>query len=359
MSKAREELKKLYDSEYQGWQVIEKTDFDTLNECTEFLLERNFQKVLEVISNYFQDNSVLDIQLVCLYLQAHFNINHSADDFLSVCETIIDVLTKYQFISPAKKKEAILARSINSLFNEANEATNYYYPDFSDKEYQQISDLLAEIVDILKQNLNASELEEFNKVKSNFIRSISKYIKKDTSEKNDSAEDKENNSSHEVKVDSSNNNERYSFKWSNLLLKISKFKELASSTEDAEGKFKLALLFDSIEGEIQSFDPVKYFPREFQAFFNAISSESYIEIQQLIENNKGSSLWNFMLQKVAINIEVDPNNKLSDIGDYNVDDMLGLGNINKNISYDQESDDFNENASRDEDDLGAAFDFFD
>lgn len=68
---------------------------------------------------------------------------------------------------------------------------------------------------------------------------------------------------------------------------------MASSSTDS---FNLALLFDSIQTEIKSFDPVKYFPREFE-FLNSVTPEVYIDIQNIIEKNKGSSLWDFMLQK--------------------------------------------------------------
>jgi len=103
MSKACKELKDLFMLE-RDWNVLNRSDFEVLTEVTELLEGRKFQEIINNVFEYVQEEEVIDIQLFCLYLQAYFNLNNSADDFNSIFEVLEYVLSKYNFISPINKK---------------------------------------------------------------------------------------------------------------------------------------------------------------------------------------------------------------------------------------------------------------
>ena len=76
--------------------------------------------------------------------------------------------------------------------------------------------------------------------------------------------------------------DRYSFAWTNLLLKISRLNSLANIAVESHEKFEIALLYGSIQQEITDFNPIKYFPRELGVFLNSITPEAYVDIQQIV-----------------------------------------------------------------------------
>lgn len=356
MSKASEELKLLF-LDQQDWEIVKRSNFEVLTESTELLEGRDFQGAISFIFEYIQEEKILDIQLICLYLQAHFNLNHSADDFVSSIDILGEVLAKYELISPLNKKDLVVMRSVLALLNEANDAINYYYPDFLDSQQEQVADRLSNIQDSLSENIEGVDLVEFNKSKNQTILTIAKYLIKEEKE----TEVVEDVLEKELTVLNTSKEERYSFAWANLLLKISRFSSLANTAVESPEKFELALLFDSIQSEIDNFNPIKYFPKEFETFLNSVTPEGYTEIQQIVENSKGSPLWDFMLHKTEANIQIDPNNKFSEIGDFNVDEVL------KKSAYTQLADSSNQNSysnyeaeqKHQEDDFDSAFDALD
>ncbi|ABK88956.1 hypothetical protein IBE20_04475 [Francisella tularensis subsp. novicida] len=358
MSKASKELQNLFDVN-DNWQVIKRSNFEVLTESTEFLESRKFQEVINIIYQYVYEEKVLDIQLFCLYLQAHFNLHNSADDLLSILETLVVILSKYELISPLNKKETILVRSITTLINEVDDAVNYYYPDFLDNQRDLIKNYLDKTQELLNLNINDIDLSEFNKSKNQLLSTVAKYLlKQDSANVVEEIVVMDEKDTSTKKIDKE---DRYSFYWTNLLLKISKFRDLAKVASSSTDSFNLALLFDSIQTEIKSFDPVKYFPREFGVFLNSVTPEVYIDIQNIIEKNKGSSLWDFMLQKADTSIQMDPENKQSEIGDYNVDDLLRdtivLKSPNNNSAEKNNNDDAK--LKNPEDDFSSAFDILD
>ncbi|WP_150468159.1 type VI secretion system protein IglI family protein [Francisella sp. SYW-9] len=358
MSKASEELNDLFRGD-QGWEVIKRSNFEVLTECTEFIEGRKFHEVIKAISEYVQEDKVLDIQFFCLYLQAYLNLNHSADDFVTTLEALAEILGKYELISPINKKDMIVIRSIISLTNEANDALNYYKTDISNTQLDLIKTHIGEIYELLNSSIEKADLAEFNKSKNQFLITASKYLIKEEggAQETPEVEEKPPTSSDENKDD------RYSFHWANLLLKISRFSKLASSPNGTADKFEQSLLFDSIQTEIQKFNPIKYFPREFQVFLNAVTPETYTAIQQVIEGSKGSPLWGFMLKKVEANIEVDPDNMQVGVGDFNVDNILELSNQKTMAenNYDEEGHnnyelDHGYSHNHQDDDFDSAFD---
>ncbi|KEI35092.1 hypothetical protein FRA_41c09850 [Francisella sp. W12-1067] len=355
MSKASEELKKLFDTN-RDWRVCKRSNLELLNECTELLNNRSFQETMCLITKYIQENNVLDIQLFCLYLQAYFNINHSAGNFVSVLEILAGVLSGYHLITPTNKKDTIVLRNVITLINEANDAINYYYPDFLDNQLQQVTEFLEQVKDLLACNIQEVGLINFNRAKNQILATISKYVFKEVVNSNQEKADNE-------KVDNSlaqtSKENVYSFYWSNLLLKIARFNNLANPLDTVSDRFELALLFDSIQTEIQEFNPIKYFPKEFQVFLNSVTPETYSQIQQIIENSKGSALWDFMLQKTHADIELNIKNKKINTG-FDIDDILQASNYKNNIKnmLDEKIDDYQTPPNNDEA-FGPDFDILD
>ncbi|WP_150467330.1 type VI secretion system protein IglI family protein [Francisella sp. SYW-9] len=357
MSKADKELLHLF-GDKQDWDLAKRSDFDVLTECTGLIDAREFQAVIDKISEYTHEYRVLDIQLVCIYLQAHFNLNHSADDYVSSLNILADVLNKYDFISPINKKETITIQSTLTLIKNANDAINYYYPDFLDTQQELIIQHLSRILELLSENIEDIDLLELSESKNQLISTVAKYLIK---------EDKDPEAVEEAPEDvlvtpNVSKQDRYSFAWANLLLKISKFGGLANMAETPSEKFELALLFDSIQTEIDNFNPIKYFPRELGAFLNSITPEVYTEISQIIENSKGSPLWEFMLNKTDVNIQIDPDNKPSNMGDFNIDEILNKRAGTKTSQNDNNQDSYNDNEADQidhEDDFSSAFDSLD
>jgi hypothetical protein len=322
VSKASEELNDLFRGG-QGWKVIKRSNFEVLTECTEFIEGRKFHEVIKSISEYVQKDKVLDIQFFCIYLQAYLNLNHSADDFVIALKTLVEVLGEYELISPVNKKDMIVIRSIIALTNEANDAFNYYKTDISNTQLDLIKTQISKIYKLLNSSIEeAADLAEFNKSKNQFLITASRHLIKEegSAQENIEVEEKTPNLGNENKDD------KYSFHWENLLLKISRFSKLSSSPNGASDKFEQSLLFDAIQAEIQKFNPIKYFPREFQVFLNAVTPDTYISIQQIIEKSKGSPLWDFMLKKLEANMEIEPDNKQMVIDDFNLDKILELSN---------------------------------
>jgi len=353
MSKANKELLHLF-GDKSDWNVVKKSDFETLTECTELIDAREFKRVIDKVSEYVIEHKVLDIQFLCLYLEAHFNLNHSADDYISSLNILVDVLSKYELISPINKKETIVIRSILTLINNSNDSINYYYPDFSDSQQETITECLGSIEEFLSQNIKDLDLLEFSDSKNKLMQTVAKYLLRVYKE----IEVGECVIEKPLTVSKPSKQDLYSFAWTNLLLKMSKLSGLSSTAVESHEKFELALLFDSIQEEISSFNPIKYFPREFEVFLNLITPEAYTDIQQIIENSKGSPLWEFMLQKTEVNIQIDPDNKQSEIGDFNLDDILKKSSHTKTMDDNNQANYSNNEIEHkyQEDNFSSAFD---
>ncbi|WP_244877006.1 type VI secretion system protein IglI family protein [Allofrancisella guangzhouensis] len=357
MNKATKELKKLFDTN-QDWKVCKRSNLEVLNECTKLLENRSFQEVITKIIKYTQENRVLDIQLFCLYLQAYFNLNNSAGNFVSTLSILTEILDNYQLISPINKKSTIVLRSVIALINESNNAINYYYPDFLDKQLQQVKEFLEQVKEFLACNIQEVDLTDFNSAKNKLLITVSKYVLKENIQLNRENTDNEKDDISLVKLEKEN---RYSFYWTNLLLRVARFVSLANSLDDVVNKFELALLFDSIQTEIQDFNPIKYFPNEFQGFLNSVTPETYSQIQQIIENSKGSALWEFMLQKTQADIEINPGNKKINAGDFNIDDILQASSYKKHIEnkHDEKINNYEVSQRNNDEDFSPDFNILD
>ncbi|AEI36839.1 type VI secretion system protein IglI family protein [Francisella salina] len=337
MSKSREDLKKLFDFS-DGWNVCKRSNFEILNESTEYVDENNFQEVIRCITEYIEEEKVLDIQLICIYFQAYSNINRSADDFVTIFEVLEKIINSYDQLSPLNKKDTIILKSILALLNSSNDVINYYYPDFLDTQAEQIINSLSQIQDYLTNNIRDLDLINFNKVRSELVATISKFIIKSESSEEEAKQESHTEELKDKEISKQdesfknfNLESTSSFYWQNLMLKLARFDKLINLSDESS-KFELALLFDSIQNEIDNFNPIKYFPNEFEILLKSVTSDTYTEMTNIIGSSKGSPLWDFMLQKVETNISIRPESEALQLGTVDVVDSSA------NNGYSEEED---------------------
>ncbi|MEY8715359.1 type VI secretion system protein IglI family protein [Francisella philomiragia] len=337
MIELNEELKSLYDLN-KDWNVCQRSNFEVLNECTEYLKNSKFIEVIDCIVDYVKEDNILDIQLVCLHLQSYVNINKSADDFIAIFEVLEKIINSYDRLSPSNKKETIFLKSILALLNSSNDAINYYHPDFLDTQAEQIINFLSQIQDHLTNNIRDLDLINFNKVRSELVATISRFIIK--SENGEEEAKQEGHTEEPEEKEISKQDESFknfnlentsSFYWQNLMLKLARFDKLINLSDESS-KFELALLFDSIQNEIDNFNPIKYFPNEFEILLKSVTSDIYTEMTNIIGSSKGSPLWDFMLQKVETNISIRPESEALQLGTVDVVDSSA------NNGYSEEED---------------------
>ena len=310
------------------WEVQKRSDLDAITDSTGLADQCQWEALIQLVDDYIEENNVLDIQLVCLYFQAYFNLHHAGEPLETILTTLKQILCDdTDLLTPSNKREVIIVKAIQGLYTNLTSSLDYYKTDIEFDLQEPILSNLQEIIEYIQQADIADDSKHaFKKIQDEFIKVIKKHTL--AADKNDVVDEKTEATQEEAAEQEKTNSTQAasqmgSFYWQHLLAKVSRF----SQSKGSANVFEQALLFDSIQEELNNFNPLKYFPKEFYPFLDTLDAQTYAEVQQVIESNKGSSLWEFMLQKTNANIQIDPKSKQSPFVNDNLEAAL-----NNNVS---------------------------
>ena len=290
------------------WQVEKRSDIEVITYCTSLAEQSKWLDLIYAADKYIADENVLDIQIVCLYLYAYYNLHSSDEDLLLVLEKLKMVLSDFfDSLTPNNKLKIIILRSVQGFLVNLAGSIEYYQPDINVSIHAKVVSHLKDILELSKDDSVKDTMENsLLKYYSDLIKVIQKYIIENVATEN---ENNESISENCINIESAqkeiniNIKEFGSIHWKNLLSKVNRFCAVKMDSNNLE----LALLFDAIQEEIKNFNPIKYFPDEFQEFMKTVDVSTYQRMQETIEASKSSPLWDFMLQKSEVNLQVNQN----------------------------------------------------
>ncbi len=297
----------------KNWVVTKRSDIGVITHCQSLIKDKKFSEAIKDIREYFETEEVLDIQLLCLYLQSSFIEEHDCENLKVIITTITETIQdQYERLTPENKREIVALKSIQGLLTSLVSSLEYYQVDITKNNQQQILENLEILSDNLSEKIEeTNKLSDLYKAKKEFIDIIKRQTIEEpeteeieneqeaiglnetaptaeTKSKKQSVQIEDNTPSAMTKV-------MGSYEWQRLITKLNQFSELVKN----KNTFELALLFDDIQNEINNFNPIHYFPEQFKTFLQTMNSDLYMQIQGIIEQSKGSGLWSFMQQKLV------------------------------------------------------------
>ena len=230
----------------------------------------------------------LDIRIICYYIASEYFANNTSDLSNSL-EYLLQILFEYQEkLTPKKEQQRTLEKSLNWLYIKLQD--HFIYLDsikkpakFEQFEYEKIVGINNRILDKFSLEIISSTSKLHNYIKERIIIEKNKSDDTSTDDKNTKQEQLEN-----FNVDNISDKNLKTSKWLVLLDKLELLKKLV-----ADNKFiQAAILFKLLEEEINSFNPLEYFPEIFSNFHELCIDSQFEKLVEAIQANKELLAWN-------------------------------------------------------------------